>query len=67
MEHIVRLEITGHLYHNDIINDAKHGFHKRHSRETQLILTVEDLAEEIDKGGQTDIIPLNFSKAYDKV
>ena len=37
------------------------------SFETQLILTVDDLAGETDKGGQTDVILLDFSKAFDKV
>ena len=52
-----------------IITDAQHGFRKRCSCELQLILTVtvEDLAGEIDKGGQTDVILLDFSKASDMV
>ena len=63
----MRFEITGHLHHNNIITHAQLSFCKRHSCETQLILTVEDLAGEIDRGGQTDIILLDFSKAFDKV
>ena len=63
----MRSEITGHLHRNDIITDAQHGFRRRHSCETQLILTVEVLAGETDKGGQTDVILLDFSKAFDKV
>ena len=42
-------------------------FRKKRSCETQLILTVEVLAGETDKGGQTDVILLDFSKAFDKV
>ena len=49
------------------ITDAQHIFHKSCSCETQLILTVEDLAGEIDNSGQTDIILLDFSKALDMV
>ena len=60
-------EITGHLHRNMIITDARHSFGLRCSYETQLILTVEELAGEINKGGQTDIILLNFSKGFDKV
>ena len=51
-------EITGHLHRNDIITDAQHGFRTKRFCETQLILTVEDLAGETDKGGQTDVILL---------
>ena len=50
-----------------IITDARHSFGLRCSYETQLILTVEELAGEINKGGQTDIILLDFSKVFDKV
>ena len=67
LEYIVGSGITGHLHRNDIITDVQHGFRKRRSCETQMILTVEDLAGEIDKGSQTDVILPDFSKAFDKV
>ena len=35
--------------------------------ETQLIATVNDIAENLDTGKQTDVILLDFSKAFDKV
>jgi hypothetical protein len=37
------------------------------STESQLILTVQDLAADLDKGQQIDAILLDFSKAFDKV
>ena len=40
---------------------------KRRSCETQLLLTIQDLASTIDVMGQTDVILLDFSKAFDKV
>ena len=58
----MRSEITGHLHH-DIITDAQYGFHMRRSCETRLILTVENLVGEINKGSKTDVILLDFSKA----
>jgi hypothetical protein len=61
------LEITDHLDRNSILSDAQHGFRKGRSCETQLILTVDDLAAEVDKGVQTDMILLALSKAFDKV
>ena len=67
MEHIVRAEVTKHLESNNILNDAQHGFRKKRSCESQLILTTNDLAEELDKGGQTDTVLLDFSKAFDRV
>ena len=62
LKHIVRSEITGHPHRNDIIADAQHGFRKRRSCETQLILTVENRAGKIGKGGQTNVVLLGFSK-----
>ena len=67
----MRPEITEQLHCNNIITDtdAQHGFPKKFSCETQVILIffVEDLAGEIGKGGQSNIILLDFSKAFDKV
>ena len=37
------------------------------SCESQLIVTIQDLAHNIDSKGQTDVILLDFSKAFDKV
>ena len=67
LEHVVRSAITSHFDRHNILVNAQHGFRKRRSCESQLILTVDDLAAEIDKGGQTDTILLDFSKAFDKV
>ena len=40
---------------------------QEHSYKTQLILTVEDLVDETDNGGQADVVLLDFFKAFDKV
>ena len=37
------------------------------SCETQLILTINDLAESLNRNEQTDVIFLDFSKAFGKV
>ena len=56
-----------HLEDNDILFANQHGFLKNHSCESQLILTVEDLAMNLDHGNQMDMIILDFSKTFDKV
>ena len=56
-----------HLDSNKILHEAQHGFRKQRSCETQLVITIQDLAKNIDKKEQTDIILLDFSKAFDKV
>ena len=67
LEHIVSHSIHQHLEDKDILTNAQHGFRKRRSCETQLITVIQDLASNIDKGTQTDVILLDFSKAFDKV
>ena len=42
-------------------------FRKGRSCETQLALTVNDLAKILDNQGQVDVIIMDFSKAFDLV
>ena len=67
MEHIVHSSIMKHLSRHDILSDRQHGFPKNRSSETQLILTVNDLARSVDNSSQIDAILLDFSKEFDKV
>ena len=67
LEHIVYSHIFTHLTQYDILSDQQHGFRHLRSCETQLILTVNDLAESLNKMEQTDVIFLDFSKAFDRV
>ena len=60
MEHIIFNQIMCHL-------DIQHGFRKSHSCETQLLITLEDLARNLDHGKQSVIILLDFAKAFDTV
>ncbi|XP_072018350.1 uncharacterized protein [Amphiura filiformis] len=66
-EHVVHSAIINHLSEQKILSDAQHGFRKRRSCDTQLILTIDDLAKGIEDKGQTDMILLDFAKAFDKV
>ena len=50
-----------------MLNDAQHGFRKRRFCESQLILTVQDLAKGLNEGEQINTVLLDFSKAFDKV
>ena len=67
LEHILSSSIMKHLKQHNILTDAQHGFRKERSCETQLILTLHDLARSIDNNEQMDVILLDFSKAFDKV
>ncbi|MEW8547322.1 MAG: reverse transcriptase domain-containing protein, partial [Candidatus Thiodiazotropha sp.] len=67
LEHIVHSHVISHLDRHQMLSDAQHGFRKSRSCETQLILTIQDLANGLNNGEQIDAILLDFSKAFDKV
>ena len=45
----------------------QHGFRKYRSCETQLLEAINDLSSNLNAGIQTDLLLLDFSKAFDKV
>ena len=67
LEHIVCSSIMDHLDSYKILSEAQHGFRKKRSCESQLLLAIQDLAKGIDAREQHDVILLDFSKALDKV
>ena len=67
LENIVSSIIMQHFEDNNILTDAQHGFRQRRSCESQLILTVHDLAQGLEDQQQLDVILLDFSMAFDKV
>ena len=67
IEHIVASTLTKHCNRHNILYDLHHGFSEHRSCETELTQLVEDLARNLTSGKQTDLILLDFSKAFDKV
>ena len=67
MEHIIASNLSKHLNKHNILYELQHGFSEKRSCETQLIQLVEDLGRQLSLGKQTDLILLDFSKAFDKV
>ena len=67
LEHIICKHILDHLEYNDILTHLNHGFRSGYSCETQLLVTMEDLLKNHNAGYQTDVIILDFSKAFDTV
>ena len=67
MEHIIASNLSTHLNKQNILYELQHGFREKRSCETQLIQLVEDLGRQLSLGKQTDLILLDFSKAFDKV
>ena len=67
LEHIINRHILDHLDKHNILADAQHGFQKRRSCETQLLLTCHELASVVNDSGQVDMLLLDFAKAFDTV
>ena len=56
-----------HFEQYHILCDEQHGFRKKRSCESQLLIAVQEFAKTLDDGEQMDCILLDFSKAFDKV
>ena len=62
LEHVLSSCMMSHLEQNYILTNAQFGFRKRRSSNTQLTVTLQDLASNLDVGGQTDVILLDSQK-----
>ena len=67
IEHIIHSHLMKYFDSHYILGDQQHGFRKRRSCESQLIIKVHDLASGLEKRQQIDVILLDFSMAFDKV
>ena len=67
LEHILASNIVKHLDAQGIMYDLQHGFREKRSCETQLVMMIDELARNASAEKQTDVILLDFSKAFDKV
>ena len=56
-----------HFTEQNILSELQHGFREKRSCETQLIMLVDELSKSMQSGKQTDLILLDFSKAFNKV
>ena len=65
--HIVNTNVVSHMDHHNLLYDLQHGFRSKRSCETQLVFLVEDLMRNSLADSQTDLVLLDFSKAFDKV
>ena len=66
-EHILCSTMMHHFSDNNILDPDQHGFRQGYSTETQLISSIHDWASTINAKGQTDVVFLDFSKAFDSV
>ena len=67
LEHVIHSQIMEHLDQHDILSDYQHGFRKRRSCDSQLVITLHDLTQALDQKKSVDVIILDFTKAFDTV
>ena len=67
LKHIVASNISKHFANLNILYHLQHGFPEKQSCETQLVMLIDELSKNMQSRKQTDLILLDFSKAFDKV
>ena len=65
LEHVVTRNIVSHMDKYILLYDLQHGFRSKRSCKTQLVTLIEDLMRNSIAGNQTDLVLLDFSKAFD--
>ena len=65
LEHIIHFSIMRYLEKYKVLNDEQHGFRRGRSCESQLDLSVNDLAKVLDRQSLADVVIMDFSKAFD--
>ncbi|KAL5269743.1 hypothetical protein ACHWQZ_G003270 [Mnemiopsis leidyi] len=66
-ERVIRNHLTNYLEGNFLLSNKQHGFRKGRSCLTQLLSHYESILKNLNSGKETDVIYLDFSKAFDKV
>ena len=66
-EKVVRKYLLSYLEENNLLNPSQHGFRHNRSCLSQLLSHYDTILRLIEEGLGTDVIYLDFSKAFDKV
>ena len=66
-EKFVRDALCNHLADNNLLSPEQFGFTSGRSCTTQLLVTINDWLESLDKGKAVDAVYLDFKKAFDLV
>ena len=67
IEHIVATQVMQHLTKNNILYNHQHGFRSKLSTQTQLIEFNKDMLRGMKDGKQSDVVVMDFAKAFEKV
>ena len=67
MESFIKSVLNKHLIENNILSKEQFGFVSGRNTITQLIVTINDWMEELDKDIPIDCAYMDFRKAFDAV
>ena len=67
MQHILVSHIMHHGKRHNLLYDLQHGFRDKRSCKTQLLQFQDDLIRNMSNGAETDVLIMDFAKAFDKV
>ena len=67
LESIIREQLVDHMIKNALFSDRQYGFISGRSAVLQLLLALDEWTEALDKGEDTDVIYLDYQKAFDTV
>ena len=67
IEHVIFWHIMSHIEEHHILSHFQHGFRSGHSCKSQLLITIEDLVQNLHNNMQTDLQILDLQKAFDFV
>ena len=67
MEDIITSNVMRHASTHNILYHLQHGFRDKRSCETQLLEFQNGIVANMNNGKQTDVIMVDFAKAFDKV
>ena len=66
-ERVIRKRLVEYLETNDLISATQHGFRKGRSCLTQLLQHYDEILNNLNEGYETDVLYLDYAKAFDKV
>ena len=66
-ERVIRKQLVSFLETNNLISNKQHGFRKGRSCLTQLLGHFDNILQNHAKDIETDVIYLDYAKAFDKV
>ena len=67
LERIINSGVIRHLEANDLLHSSQHGFCFERSFDTYFLESYDHITKLLDAGVPTDVILLDFYKAFDKV